>query len=95
MSGLRGYVYINMQSEWPIFNSKLFEFYFLVVETYITMQGYKVFLEDGGEICEGLTCSYCKLVLKDPVQTSESGLRLCRGCFEKAKKLVVMRNVFF
>ena len=84
-----------MQSEWPIFNSKLFEFYFLVVETYITMQGHKVFLEDGGEICEKLTCFYCKLVLKDPVQTSESGLRLCRGCFEKAKKLVAMRNVFF
>ena len=48
-----------------------------------------MFLEDGGEIREGLTCSYCKLVLKDPVQTSESGLRLCRGCFEKASKLVL------
>ena len=54
------------------------------------MPGYKVFLEDGGEIREGLTCSYCKLVLKDPVQTSESGLRLCRGCFEAAKKLVAI-----
>ena len=52
------------------------------------MPGYKVFLEDGGEIREGLTCAYCKLMLKDPVQTSESGLRLCRGCFEDAKKLV-------
>ena len=52
------------------------------------MPGYKVFLEDDGEIREGLKCSYCKLVLKDPVQTSESGLRLCRGCFEDAKKLV-------
>ena len=48
-----------------------------------------MFLEDGEEIHEGLTCSYCKLVLKDPVQTSESGLRLCRGCFEDAKKLVL------
>ena len=54
------------------------------------MPGYKVFLEDGGEIREGLTCAYCKLVLKDPVQTSESGLRLCRGCFEKANRLVLM-----
>ena len=54
------------------------------------MPGYEVFLEDGGEIREGLTCFYCKLVLKDPVQTSESGLRLCRGCFEDAKKLVAI-----
>ena len=52
------------------------------------MPGYKVYLRDGGDICEGLTCSYCKLLLKDPVQTSESGLRLCRECFEKAIKLV-------
>ena len=52
------------------------------------MPGYKVFLEDGGEIHEELTCSYCELVLKDPVQTTESGLRLCRGCFEEANKLV-------
>ena len=54
------------------------------------MPDYEVFLEDGGEIREGLTCAYCKLVLKDPVQTSESGLRLCRGCVEEAKKLVLM-----
>ena len=52
------------------------------------MPGYKVYLQDGGEIREGLTCSYCKLLLKDPVQTSESGLRLCRGCYEIANKLV-------
>ena len=54
------------------------------------MPGYKVFLEDGGELSEGLTCSYCKLVLRNPVQTSESGLRLCRGCFEDANRLVLM-----
>ena len=47
-----------------------------------------MYLQDGGEIHEGLICSYCKLLLKDPVQTSESGLRLCRGCFEEASKLV-------
>ena len=52
------------------------------------MPGYKVFLQDGGDIREGLTCSYCKLVLKDPVQTSESGQRLCRECYDKATKLV-------
>ena len=54
------------------------------------MPGYKVYLQDGGEIREGLTCSYCKLLLKDPVQTSESGLRLCKGCFEDAAKLVCL-----
>ena len=46
-------------------------------------------LQDGGEICEELKCSYCKLLLKDPVQTSESGLRLCRECFDNASKLVL------
>ena len=55
------------------------------------MPGYKVYTQDGGEIREGLTCSYCKLLLKDPVQTSESGLRLCRGCFEEASKLVAIQ----
>ena len=61
--------------------------YVCVHET--TMPGYKVYLQDGGEIREGLTCSYCKLLLKDPVQTSEIGQRLCRECFNKANKLVV------
>ena len=45
-------------------------------------------LQDG-EIYEGLKCSYCELLLKDPVQTTESGLRLCRTCFEGATKLVI------
>ena len=53
------------------------------------MPGYKVFLQNGEEIREGLKCSYCKLTLKDPVQTSEIGQRLCRECFDKAIKLVV------
>ena len=58
------------------------------------MPGHKVFLQDGGEMREGLTCSYCKLLLKDPVQTSESGLRLCKGCFEEASKLVATISRF-
>ena len=53
------------------------------------MPGYKVFLQDGGEIRDGLTCSYCKLLLKNPVQTSESGQRLCKECFEVATRLVI------
>ena len=52
------------------------------------MPGYKVYLQDGGEIREELTCCHCKLVLNDPVQTRESGLRLCRGCYETNTKLV-------
>ena len=51
------------------------------------MPGHKVYLQDGGEISEGLTCCYCRLVLKDPMQTNESGLRLCRECFEEVSKL--------
>jgi len=52
------------------------------------MPGYRVFLKDGGEIREGIACCYCKLVLKDPVQTSETGQRFCKECYEKATKLV-------
>ena len=47
-----------------------------------------MYLQDGRDIHEKLKCSYCKLLLKDPVQTSESGLRFCRECFSKAIKLV-------
>ena len=53
---------------------------------YQTMPGYKVILQDDGEIREGLACLYCKLLLKDPVQTSESGQRLCKECFKFAFK---------
>ena len=56
------------------------------------MPGYKVYLQDGGKIREGLMCRYCKLLLRDPVQTSESGVRLCRGCFEEAKLVVYSGN---
>ena len=55
----------------------------------VTMPGYKVFLQDDGEIREGLTCCYCRLVLKDPVQTSESGLRFCKECYSKAPRLAI------
>ena len=54
------------------------------------MPGLELYLQDGGKVQDELTCSYCKLVLKDPVQTSESGLRFCRECFDKAKMLVAL-----
>ena len=52
------------------------------------MPGHKLTAQDGKEVRDELTCSYCKLVLKDPVQTSESGLRFCKECFDKAQALV-------
>ena len=57
------------------------------------MPGYRVYSQDGGEVRDGLTCSYCKLMLKDPVQTTETGKRFCKGCFEKAKAYVIFANV--
>ena len=53
------------------------------------MPGYKVYPQDGGDVRDGLTCSYCELMLKDAVQTTETGLRFCKGCFEKARKFVL------
>ena len=58
------------------------------IEKTTTMPGHKVFLQDDGEIFEGLMCSYCKLLLNDAVQTSESGQRLCKECFEAATRLI-------
>ncbi|XP_065916372.1 TNF receptor-associated factor 3-like [Dysidea avara] len=49
------------------------------------MPGYRVYPQDGGDVRDGLTCSYCELMLKDAVQTTETGLRFCKGCFEKAR----------
>ena len=50
------------------------------------MPGYgKVYLEDGQEIQRpDLTCSYCHLLLKDPLQTSGTGQRYCKECFKEA-----------
>ena len=54
------------------------------------MPGYKVSLvgNTASIIREGLKCSYCRLLLKDPIQTSESGLRYCRECFKEAVRYV-------
>jgi len=48
------------------------------------MPGYKVYPQKNGEVREGLKCSYCRLVLKDPIQTSETGQRYCKECFTEA-----------
>ena len=49
------------------------------------MPGYKLYLQEGGEVHEGLKCSHCRLVLKDPIQTSQTGQRYCKECFEDAR----------
>ncbi|XP_065916393.1 TNF receptor-associated factor 3-like isoform X2 [Dysidea avara] len=46
------------------------------------MPGYVVHLQSGEEVRDGLRCSHCHLVLKDPVQTT-SGLIFCRDCFKE------------
>lgn len=48
------------------------------------MPGYKVYVqENDGEVREGLKCFFCKLLLKDPVQSSETGQRYCKDCFSE------------
>ena len=32
-------------------------------------------------------CTYCSLLLKDPVQTSETGKRYCKECFDIVRYL--------
>jgi len=56
------------------------------------MPGYKLCLQERREVHEGLKCSCCRLVLKDPIQTSETGQRYCKECFEDAR-LAVNINV--
>ena len=53
------------------------------------MPGYTVYLQKNDvTIREGLKCTYCRLVLRDPIQTSETGQRYCKECFTEAKRLV-------
>ena len=48
------------------------------------MPGYKVCLVDNAALRDGLKCSYCTLLLKDPIQTTESGQRYCKECYKEA-----------
>lgn len=60
------------------------------------MPGYKIYVqENGGEIREGLKCFFCKLLLKDPVQSSETGQRYCKDCFSEVVAIrFVMSRLF-
>ena len=48
------------------------------------MPGYKLRLQNNEEPSEGIKCSYCRLIMRDPIQTTESGQRYCRECFKEA-----------
>ena len=48
------------------------------------MPGYKLRLRNNEEPNEGIKCSYCRLIMRDPIQTAESGQRYCRECFKEA-----------
>ena len=45
-------------------------------------------MDDG--VREGLLCYYCRLILKDPIQTSETGQRFCKECFKEAVRYVIV-----
>ena len=48
------------------------------------MPGYKLYLQNNEEPREGVKCSYCRLILRDPIQTTNTGQRYCRECFKEA-----------
>ena len=53
------------------------------------MPGYKlVFLQ---EILKTFLCAYCKLVMRDPVQTSKTGIRFCKECYNKAPRYALSK----
>ena len=53
------------------------------------MPGYKVCLLNDESFREGLKCSFCSLLLRDPIQTSETGQRYCKECYKEAVRLVL------
>ena len=53
------------------------------------MPGYDILpLQDGATIQERLKCCHCRLVMRDPVQTKQTGLLYCRECFSEVVKYV-------
>ena len=59
------------------------------------MPGYKLHLQSNGESREGVKCSYCRLILRDPIQTTNTGQRYCRECFKEAARYyfkIAIRN---
>ena len=53
------------------------------------MPGYKVCLINDDAFREGLKCSFCSLLLRDPIQTSETGQRYCKECYKEAVRYCI------
>ena len=53
--------------------------------------GYRctIWSPDGEVFNEALMCTRCSLLLKDPVQTSETGKRYCKECFDIVRYVCV------
>lgn len=58
------------------------------------MPGYNIRMQNG-EMREGLRCFLCKLLLKDPVQASETGERYCTECFKETVRFATPSFVYF
>ena len=54
------------------------------------MPGYNLPLQDGVVIQDRLKCLHCQLIMKDPVQTRETGLLYCRECFDEVLLYVII-----
>ena len=52
----------------------------------LVMSGHVIHLQDDQTLPNELKCAYCELVLNDPMETSESELRFCAKCHDKASK---------
>ena len=58
-----------------------------VLISYTVMSGHVIYLQDDDQkVPEELQCTYCGLVMNEPVETSETGLRFCDSCFDNAAK---------
>ena len=50
------------------------------------MPGHVIHPQDDQKVPQDLLCTFCGLVLNEPVETSETGLTLCAGCFDNDVK---------
>ena len=57
------------------------------------MPGYKLHMQSNEEPREGIKCSYCRLILRDPIQTTESGQRYCKECYKEAVRCVLFKRL--
>ena len=53
------------------------------------MSGYKLLMFLQEPVRTTFQCAYCKLVMRDPVQTSKTGIRFCKECYNKVPRYAV------